>query len=138
LRQALDNNELSIEYQPCFDLQTLRTVSLEALLRWRTADGTYIPRFIPIAEQSNLIAETGDWVLRRVCLQLSEWQSAFAARPRVCQHLVRQFEKTPLASVVSGLAQEVVAEGIASAARSCVCSIIRAEVVSGPIGRQRR
>jgi predicted signal transduction protein with EAL and GGDEF domain len=91
---------------------------------------------------------------------------------------VRQFEKTPLASVVSGLAQEVEAEGIASAeqlvclrklgcecgqgfyfsapvcadacrnilrqlrgareARSCVCSIIRAEVVSGPIGRQRR
>jgi len=67
---------LTIEYQPSFDLQTLRPVSLEALLRWRTADGTYIPpsRFIPIAEQSGLIVDIGDWVLRTVGLQLSEWQ----------------------------------------------------------------
>src|SRR5581483_4251064 len=43
LRQALDNDELFVEYQPCFDLQTMRTVSLEALIRWRTADGTLIP-----------------------------------------------------------------------------------------------
>ena len=90
LRQALDNNELFVEYQPCFDLQTLRTVSLEALIRWRTADGAYIPpsRFIPIAEQSNLIVEIGDYVLRRVCLQLSEWQrERLPLRARVGQYL---------------------------------------------------
>jgi diguanylate cyclase (GGDEF)-like protein len=107
LRQALDNNELFVEYQPCFDLQTLRTVSLEALVRWRTADGTYIPpsRFIPIAEQSNLIVEIGAYVLRRVCLQLSEWQRERLPLVPVSVNIsVRQFEKTPLASVVSGLA----------------------------------
>ncbi|MGH8208029.1 MAG: putative bifunctional diguanylate cyclase/phosphodiesterase, partial [Steroidobacteraceae bacterium] len=110
LRQALDNNELSVEYQPCFDLQTLRTVSLEALIRWRTADGGYIPpsRFIPIAEQSNLIIEIGDYVLRRVCLQLSEWQRERLPLVPVSVNIsVRQFEKTPLASVVSGFAQEL-------------------------------
>ncbi len=110
LRQALDNNELFVEYQPCVDLQTLRTVSLEALIRWRTADGTYIPpsRFIPIAEQSNLIVEIGAYVLRRVCLQLSEWQRERLPLVPVSVNIsVRQLEMTPLASVVSGLAQEL-------------------------------
>ncbi len=110
LRQALDNNELSVEYQPCFDLQTLRTVSLEALVRWRTADGNYIPpsRFIPIAEQSNLIVEIGDYVLRRVCRQLGEWQRERLPLVPVSVNIsVRQFEKTALASVVAGLAQEL-------------------------------
>lgn len=110
LRQALDNNELFVEYQPCVDLQTLRMVSLEALIRWRTADGAYIPpsRFIPIAEQSNLIVEIGAYVLRRVCLQLSEWQREHLPLVPVSVNIsVRQFEMTPLASVVSGLAQEL-------------------------------
>ena len=110
LRKALDNNELSVEYQPCFDLQTLRTVSLEALVRWRTADGNYIPpsRFIPIAEQSNLIVEIGDYVLRRVCRQLSEWQRERLPLVPVSVNIsVRQFEQTALASAVSGLAQEL-------------------------------
>ena len=110
LRQALDNNELTVEYQPCFELQTLRTVSLEALLRWRTSSGKDIPpsRFIPIAEQSNLIVEIGDYVLRRVCLQLSEWQRERLPLVPVSVNIsARQFEKTPLASVVSGLTQEL-------------------------------
>jgi len=110
LRHALERNELSIEYQPCFDLQTLRPVSLEALIRWRTADGTYVPpsRFIPIAEQSGLIVEIGNWVLRTVCLQLCEWQHERVPLVPVSVNIsVRQFEHTALASVVSGLAQEL-------------------------------
>ena len=110
LRHALDNNELFVEYQPCFDLQTLRTVSLEALIRWRTANGDYIPpsRFIPIAEQSNLIVEIGEYVLRRVCVQLSEWQRERVPLVPVSVNIsVRQIEKTPLASLVSSLAQEL-------------------------------
>ena len=110
LRQALDHNELAIEYQPCFDLQTLRTVSLEALIRWRAADGSDIPpsRFIPLAEQSNLILEIGDYVLRRVCRQLSEWQRERLPLVPVSVNIsVRQLERTPLASVVAGFAQEL-------------------------------
>ncbi len=110
LRQALERNELSIEYQPSFDLQTLRPVSLEALIRWRTADGTYIPpsRFIPIAEQSGLIVDIGDWVLRTVALQLSEWQRQHVPLLPVSVNIsVRQFEHVQLATVVSMLADEL-------------------------------
>jgi diguanylate cyclase (GGDEF)-like protein len=110
LRQALERNELSVEYQPSFDLQTLRPVSLEALIRWRTADGTYIPpsRFIPIAEQSGLIVDIGDWVLRTVCLQLSEWQRQHVPLLPVSVNIsVQQFEHVQLATVVSVLADEL-------------------------------
>lgn len=109
LHHALDNDELTVEYQPCFDLQTLRTVSLEALIRWRTASGSYIPpsRFIPIAEQSNLIVAVGDFVLRQVCQQLSEWQRERVPLVPISVNIsVRQFESTPLASRVAALAQE--------------------------------
>jgi diguanylate cyclase (GGDEF)-like protein len=110
LHLALDNDELTVEYQPCFDLQTLRTVSFEALVRWRTASGSYIPpsRFIPIAEQSNLILAIGDYVLRRVCQQLSEWQRERVPLVPISVNIsVRQFETTPLASRVAALAQEL-------------------------------
>jgi diguanylate cyclase (GGDEF)-like protein len=110
LRRALDNNELTVEYQPCFDLQNLRTVSLEALVRWRSADGGDIPpsRFIPVAEQSNLIVEIGEYVLRRVCLQLSDWQRERLPLIPVSVNIsARQFDNTPLASFVAGLAQQL-------------------------------
>ena len=110
LKQALENKELYIEYQPCFDLQTLRPVSLEALLRWRTANGELVPpsRFIPVAEQSALIVQIGDWVLRRVCEQLAEWQRTHVPLVPVSVNIsVRQLEHTQLATVVTQLAQEV-------------------------------
>jgi diguanylate cyclase (GGDEF)-like protein len=110
LRQALERNELSLEYQPCFDLQSMRPVGLEALIRWRQADGTYIPpsRFIPIAEQSSLIVDIGDWVLRQVGLQLSEWQRQHVPLLPVSVNIsVRQFEHVNLATVVSVLADEL-------------------------------
>ncbi|HEY6483313.1 MAG TPA: bifunctional diguanylate cyclase/phosphodiesterase, partial [Steroidobacteraceae bacterium] len=110
LRIALRQDELSIAYQPCFELQTLRPVSLEALIRWQTADGSFIPpsRFIPIAEQSGLIVEIGDWVLRRVCLQLSDWQRQHVPLLPVSVNLsVQQFEHIALATRVAALASEV-------------------------------
>jgi EAL domain-containing protein (putative c-di-GMP-specific phosphodiesterase class I) len=54
------------------DLVTRRPVGAEALLRWRAADGRFVPpdRFIPIAEYSGLIIEIGEWVLRTACAEL--------------------------------------------------------------------
>ena len=110
LKQALENKELYLEYQPCFDLQTLRPVSLEALIRWRTDKGQLVPpsRFIPVAEQSGLIVQIGDWVLRRVCEQLAEWQRTHVPLVPVSVNIsVRQLEHAQLASEVAKLAQEV-------------------------------
>ncbi len=110
LKEALEGDELSIEYQPCFDLQTRRPVSLEALLRWRSSDGELVPpsRFIPVAEQSGLIVQIGDWVLRRVCQQLAEWQRTHVPLVPVSVNIsVRQLEHSQLAATVTTLSQEV-------------------------------
>ncbi|NEX61618.1 GGDEF/EAL domain-containing response regulator [Noviherbaspirillum galbum] len=72
LRSALEDRELFVVYQPQIDLTTRRPVGAEALLRWRTKDGSFIPpdRFIPIAEYSGLIIEIGEQVMRDACLEL--------------------------------------------------------------------
>ncbi len=108
LKEALEGGELSLEYQPCFDLQTRRPVSLEALVRWQTADGTFVPpaRFVPVAEQCGLILQIGDWVLRRVCEQLAEWQRSQVPLVPVSVNIsVQQLPHT--ASAVAAMAQEV-------------------------------
>lgn len=107
LRRAIDAGELFVEYQPSFDLRTLRPVSFEALVRWRTADGVLVPpaRFIPIAEQSGAIVEIGEWVLKRVCEQLAAWQRLRVPLLPVSVNLsVRQFEQPGLADTVAGIA----------------------------------
>ena len=72
LRTAYEEKELFVVYQPQIDLETRRPVGAEALLRWRTKDGTFIPpdRFIPIAEYSGLIIEIGERVMREACKEL--------------------------------------------------------------------
>jgi len=78
LRTAFSQNELFVMYQPQIDLATRRPVGAEALLRWRTREGKFVPpdRFIPIAEYSGLIIELGEWVLRTACVELVRLRSA--------------------------------------------------------------
>ncbi|MDZ7924844.1 MAG: EAL domain-containing protein [Marinagarivorans sp.] len=72
LREAFDNNELFLVFQPKLSLESERVVGMEALLRWRTRHGEFIPpdQFIPLAEQSGLIIRMGEWVLRSAIQQL--------------------------------------------------------------------
>lgn len=76
LRNAFSKKELFLTYQPQIDLVSRRPIGAEALLRWKTADGTFISpdRFIPIAEYSGLIIELGDWVLHKACKELVNLQ----------------------------------------------------------------
>ena len=66
LRQAFSTEHLFLQYQPFIDLASDRVVGAEALLRWKTEEGHFVPpdRFIPLAEQSGLMVVLGDWVMR--------------------------------------------------------------------------
>ncbi len=81
LKEAIAKNELELHYQPIYNSQKV-IVGAEALVRWRSNKlGMVSPaEFIPVAEQSQLIVEIGQWVLRTGCAQLAEW----------AQHPVRQ------------------------------------------------
>lgn len=74
LHLAFDCNQLTLAFQPQLDLATGRLIGLEALLRWRTEGGRFIPpdQFIPVAEQSGLIVHLGDWVMKTACLAMRE------------------------------------------------------------------
>ena len=77
LRRALERDELEIHYQPKVDLRTGRISGAEALLRWRLPGHGDIPpsQFIPLAEETNLILDIGEWVLNRVCLDYRQMQA---------------------------------------------------------------
>ncbi|AKS41353.1 bifunctional diguanylate cyclase/phosphodiesterase [Wenzhouxiangella marina] len=77
LREALSNKQFQLHFQPQVDLAEHKVVGFEALLRWRHPERGQVPpdQFIPIAEQSGLIVDIGDWVIDEACGQLAEWQS---------------------------------------------------------------
>jgi len=77
LRQALVNGGFEIHYQPLVDLRSGEVSGCEALLRWRHPErGMVSPaEFIPVAEDTGLINELGDWVLRMACNEAATWPS---------------------------------------------------------------
>jgi len=78
LRQALDQQEFVLHYQPKIDLQSSTIVGAEALIRWQHPQrGLLLPiEFVPIAENSGLIRPIGHWVLREACRQAKTWLQA--------------------------------------------------------------
>ena len=76
LRQALDEDQLTLHYQPLTDLERGSIESLEALVRWNhPTRGLVAPNdFIPIAEETGLIIQIGQYVLREACRQLAQWR----------------------------------------------------------------
>jgi diguanylate cyclase (GGDEF)-like protein/PAS domain S-box-containing protein len=75
LRQALHLNQFEVHYQAKINLNSGRVIGAEALLRWRHPDMGYIPpdEFIPVAEETGLIREIGEWVLVHTCRDAKEW-----------------------------------------------------------------
>jgi diguanylate cyclase (GGDEF)-like protein len=81
LRHAIENNELSVVYQPQVSLVSDRVYGFEALVRWNSPQLGQVPPldFIGIAEEVGLIADIGDWVLEEACQQFKVWEKAQGA-----------------------------------------------------------
>ena len=107
LRNAVARSEFVLLYQPQVDLRTDRVFAVEALIRWNHPTlGTLSPiKFVPLAEESGLIVQIGDWVLHEACRQNKSWQDAGMPPITVCVNVsARQFrEKNLVSRIVSAL-----------------------------------
>ena len=106
LRRALERDELVILYQSKVDLRDGRVVGAEALLRWRLPGHGDIPpsQFIPLAEETSLILDIGEWVLNRVCSDYREWQKTVPEPGRIAINLsLRQLKQASFISRCRGV-----------------------------------
>ena len=89
LKRAFERDELLVHYQPKYNLETGEVFGAEALVRWELPGrGMVLPSdFIPIAEDSNLIIDIGEWVLDKVCEDFRFWQRSVSSPGRVSVNL---------------------------------------------------
>jgi len=111
LRHALARDEFSVHYQPIISLETWRISGFEALLRWEHPEHGYISplKFIPVAEETGLIIEIGQWVLREACQQLKIWQEQFPSTPPLSISVNlsgKQFSQPDLIECISEILKE--------------------------------
>lgn len=109
LRQALERGEFLLYYQPRVHALTGDILGVEALLRWQHPDkGLVLPlNFIPLAEETGLIVQIGEWVLRSACAQNKAWHDAGYTHLKVSVNVsVRQFCNQWLAAMVQKILHE--------------------------------
>ncbi len=109
LRRALEHDEFEVHYQPKVSLSTGAITGLEALLRWRDPElGMVLPGdFIPIAEETGLIAPISDWVARAVCLQLVAWRQRGVPLVPIAVNLsAHQFRSGDLVAKIGAVLRE--------------------------------
>lgn len=103
LRQAIEAEQLSLHYQPKFDLASGHLVGAEALMRWQHPHKGMVPplNFIPMAEDTGLIVAMGAWALRTACLAAAQWNLGREQPLKIAVNLsARQFVGVPFSQTV--------------------------------------
>ncbi|GAB1233988.1 EAL domain-containing protein [Ferrigenium sp. UT5] len=100
LREALRADELVLHYQPKVNLRNGSVIGMEALLRWQHPQDGLIPPldFLPLAEQSDLIVDIGEWVTERALQQMEQWQAAglvWSVSVNIAAHHFQREDFTP-------------------------------------------
>ena len=106
LKRAFERDELFVHYQPKYNLKTGEVFGAEALVRWELPErGVVLPAdFIPIAEETSLIIEIGEWVLDKVCEDFRIWQKSVASPGRVSVNLsLRQLRQRNFIKHISAI-----------------------------------
>jgi len=106
LHMAITDGQLAVHYQPKVHIGTGRVVGVEALVRWNHPElGLLGPdKFIPVAEDSGLIAPLGEWVLDAACSQAKAWRDEGYANLTVAVNLsARQFQLQAMDDVIAGV-----------------------------------
>lgn len=114
LRRAIERDELVLYYQPTVDIKTGCILSAEALIRWQSPDYGFVSPgdFIPLAQESGLIVQVGEWVLNRACSQIVEWRSRGVHTVPVSVNMsARQFMQRGLDKIVAQALQVSGLEG---------------------------
>ena len=109
LFHAIERNELTLHYQPLISARTGRLAGVEALIRWKHPErGLVAPgEFIPIAEETGLIGEIGEWALRTACRQMHAWYAKGLPRIAVSVNVSsRQFRQDSLAHTIKNVLDE--------------------------------
>lgn len=105
LYRAIKDEEFVLYYQPKVDISSGELIGLEALVRWRQSDGGLISpaEFIPLAEETGLIVELGEWVMHSACKQAVEWQQLGYPALQISINLSpRQFMQNDIVASIQG------------------------------------
>lgn len=109
LRKAVEKEELELNYQPIVEAATGKIVASEALLRWNHPTLGRIPpdRFIGLAEETGLILQIGEWVLKTACREHHLWLESGHAPIRLAVNIsVRQFQDSKFVNVIKNVLNE--------------------------------
>jgi diguanylate cyclase (GGDEF)-like protein len=109
LRRALAHNEFVLYYQPKVDMENSRIIGMEALLRWQSPErGLVAPgEFIPLLEETGLIVQVGEWVLREACQQARTWRNAGFKDIHIAVNLsMMQFRQPDFVNKILGILEE--------------------------------
>jgi EAL domain-containing protein (putative c-di-GMP-specific phosphodiesterase class I) len=111
LRRALERDEFFVFYQPIMSLETSGLRGFEALVRWRHPERGFISPsdFIPVAEETGMIVQIGEYVLREACRQMQKWAVVLPSDPPLFISVnlsVRQFSQPDLVECVAAILRE--------------------------------